>query len=85
MPQKSSTHERLTKHDLAASQRKTDGQLQDFIRSLRGTNGHAKRKVDLQVPNLPHIDNKSQCTNTSCSAGAAAGFLKRLARLAKPR
>jgi hypothetical protein len=29
--------------------RKTDGQLQDFIRSLqRGTNGHAKRKVNLQ-------------------------------------
>jgi hypothetical protein len=34
---------------LTASQRKTDEQLQDFIRSLRqGTNGHAKRKVDLQ-------------------------------------
>ena len=34
---------------LAASQRKTDEQLQDFIRSLRqGTNGHAKRKVNLQ-------------------------------------
>jgi hypothetical protein len=34
---------------LAASQRKTDAQLQDFISSLRqGTNGHTKRKVDLQ-------------------------------------
>ena len=34
---------------LTASQRKTDQQLQDFIRSLRqGTNGHAKRKVNLQ-------------------------------------
>jgi hypothetical protein len=82
MPQKSTTQERLTKHDreiaairklvltgmkmlanltayqretdkqlrlLTASQRKTDEQLQDFIRSLhRGTNGHAKRKVNLQ-------------------------------------
>jgi len=29
--------------------RKTDKQLEDFIRSLqRGTNGHAKRNVDLQ-------------------------------------
>jgi hypothetical protein len=34
---------------LTASQRKTDEQLQDFIRSLqRGTNGHAKRKLNLQ-------------------------------------
>jgi hypothetical protein len=33
---------------LTASQRKTDEQLQDFIRSLRGTNGHAKRKMNLQ-------------------------------------
>ena len=34
---------------LTASQRKTDAELQSFIRSLRqGTNGHAKRKVDLQ-------------------------------------
>jgi len=34
---------------LTASQRKTDQQLQDLIRSLRqGTNGHAKRKVNLQ-------------------------------------
>jgi hypothetical protein len=32
---------------LTASQRKTDAQLQDLIRSLQGTNGHAKRKVDL--------------------------------------
>jgi hypothetical protein len=34
--------------ELQASQRKTDQQLQDFIRSLRGGNGHARRKVDLQ-------------------------------------
>ncbi|HMC60720.1 MAG TPA: hypothetical protein VKJ01_16140 [Candidatus Solibacter sp.] len=33
---------------LTASQRKTDQQLQDFIRSLRGGNGHAKRNVNLQ-------------------------------------
>jgi hypothetical protein len=45
-----------SQRELQASQRKTDeqlrktdGQLQDFIRSLRqATNGHAKRKVDLQ-------------------------------------
>ena len=41
--------------ELQASQRKTDEQLrktdellQDFIRSLRGGNGYARRKVDLQ-------------------------------------
>jgi hypothetical protein len=37
-----------SQRELQASQRKTDEQLQDFIRSLRGGNGHAKRKVDLQ-------------------------------------
>jgi hypothetical protein len=40
----------VTAHQaLAASQRETDRQLQTFIRSMRrGTNGHTKRKLDLQ-------------------------------------
>ena len=33
---------------LTASQRETDKQLQMLVRSLRGTNGHAKRNVNLQ-------------------------------------
>ena len=38
-----------SQRELQASQRETDKQLQILIRSLQGgTNGHAKRKVDLQ-------------------------------------
>jgi hypothetical protein len=38
-----------SQRELQASQRETDKELKLLIRSLRGgTNGHAKRKVDLQ-------------------------------------